>query len=187
MAMACRPEEQKRFTVMAAVETGSPACSAETRAMLWPCTPWGWPQPRITSSISAGIELRRLAQDILDAMGGQVLGPRHVEGAAKRFGKAGARTGNYDGFSHVGRWSIVVGRWPNTIGWCKRLSGCNFLLVEVGEGAAFGGQFFQQRSGLPEFAVLRAEIRRCGRRLFSVRPCRRTTSGRRDRPGSRSR
>src|ERR1700676_1752025 len=54
MAMACKPEEQKRFTVIAAVETGGPACSAETRAMLWPCTPGGWRQPRITSSISFG-------------------------------------------------------------------------------------------------------------------------------------
>ena len=30
-----------------------------------------------------GIELRSLAQDVLDAMGGQIFGPRHVERAAK--------------------------------------------------------------------------------------------------------
>ena len=62
-----------------------------------------------------GIELRGLAQDILDAMGGEVLGPRHVEGAAKRFGKAGARTGYYDGFSHLVVDRLVVGQ----LSWCK--------------------------------------------------------------------
>ena len=50
----------------------------------------------------------------------------------------------------VGRWSL--GPWSlskTSIGWSNRLSGCNFLFVEVGEGAAFGGQFFQQRGGFP--------------------------------------
>src|SRR4029077_21075047 len=54
MAIAWRPDEQNRFTVIAAVETGRPARRADTRAMLCPCIPWGWPQPRITSSISLG-------------------------------------------------------------------------------------------------------------------------------------
>src|SRR5688572_8668492 len=53
-AIACRPELQKRLTVRPAVVTGRPARSAATRATLWPCGPWGWPQPRITSSTSAG-------------------------------------------------------------------------------------------------------------------------------------
>ncbi len=58
------------------------------------------------------IELRRFAQHILDAMRGQLVRPRHVEGAAKRFRKPGSRTGNYYGFSHgfvtaFGRWSFA--------------------------------------------------------------------------------
>ena len=41
MAMVCRPEEQKRFTVTPAVVTGQPARSAIWRAMLAPVAPSG--------------------------------------------------------------------------------------------------------------------------------------------------
>src|SRR5262245_16932588 len=51
-AIACRPEEQNRFSVSPATEVGRPARIAATRAMLWPCEPCGWPQPMITSSTS---------------------------------------------------------------------------------------------------------------------------------------
>ena len=54
MAIACRPEEQKRFTVTPPVVTGSPARSADTRAMLWPVAPSGIAQPRMTSSTWPG-------------------------------------------------------------------------------------------------------------------------------------
>src|ERR1700686_1861894 len=54
IAMACRPEEQKRFTVVAATVTGSPARIEETRATFDPCMPCGCAQPRMTSPISAG-------------------------------------------------------------------------------------------------------------------------------------
>src|SRR5438270_3163149 len=54
IAMACNPDEQKRFTVVPAVVGGRPASMAATRATLWPCGPCGCPQPRITSSISLG-------------------------------------------------------------------------------------------------------------------------------------
>jgi hypothetical protein len=50
---ACNPELQKRLTVAAGVVTGSPARIVATRATLPPAGPCGWPQPRITSSISA--------------------------------------------------------------------------------------------------------------------------------------
>src|SRR6266508_621400 len=53
MAMAWSPEEQKRFTVVAATDAGNPTRSVATRATLLPCGPLGWAQPRITSSISA--------------------------------------------------------------------------------------------------------------------------------------
>src|SRR5919108_1344445 len=54
MAMALSPDEQKRLIVSPATLTGSPARMADTRAMLWPWAPCGWPQPRITSSTSLG-------------------------------------------------------------------------------------------------------------------------------------
>src|SRR5271163_3422577 len=52
--MACRPDEQKRFMVVPATLVGRPASMALVRPMFWPWAPWGWPQPKITSSISAG-------------------------------------------------------------------------------------------------------------------------------------
>src|SRR2546425_4742963 len=54
MAMALSPDEQKRLMVSPATLTGSPARMADTRAMLCPWVPCGWPQPRITSSTSLG-------------------------------------------------------------------------------------------------------------------------------------
>jgi hypothetical protein len=54
IAIAWRPEEQKRFTVMAATVTGRPARSAACRAMLWPVAPSGIAHPITTSSTSAG-------------------------------------------------------------------------------------------------------------------------------------
>src|SRR3970282_47819 len=52
MAMAWSPEEQKRLTVVPAIETGSPARTSATRATLLPWAPLGWAQPMMTSSIS---------------------------------------------------------------------------------------------------------------------------------------
>src|SRR5262245_12373941 len=54
IAMACSPEEQKRLTVVPATVMGRPARTSATRATLLPCGPFGWAQPRITSSISLG-------------------------------------------------------------------------------------------------------------------------------------
>src|SRR5262249_49694734 len=52
IAMAWSPEEQKRLTVVPAIETGRPARTSATRATLLPWAPLGWAQPMITSSIS---------------------------------------------------------------------------------------------------------------------------------------
>ena len=57
MAMACRPLEQKRLTVMAGTLTGRPEATLTIRARLSPCDPSGMAQPRITSSICAGSSL----------------------------------------------------------------------------------------------------------------------------------
>src|ERR1017187_3073025 len=54
MAMACRPDEQNRLMVVAAVVTGRPASMAAMRATFCPCAPCGCAQPRITSSTSRG-------------------------------------------------------------------------------------------------------------------------------------
>ena len=51
MAMACRPDEQKRLTVAPDVVDGQPAQRAALRATLWPVAPSGWAVPRNTSSI----------------------------------------------------------------------------------------------------------------------------------------
>ena len=53
-AIAWSPDEQKRLTVIADVDTGSPARSAAIRATFNPCSASGMAQPKITSSISAG-------------------------------------------------------------------------------------------------------------------------------------
>ena len=54
MAIACRPELQKRFTVTPDTVTGRPARIADNRAMFWPVARSGMAQPRITSSTSPG-------------------------------------------------------------------------------------------------------------------------------------
>ena len=58
-AIVCRPDEQKRFTVMPATLTGHPARSAIWRAMLAPVAPSGNAQPISTSSTSPGSSLAR--------------------------------------------------------------------------------------------------------------------------------
>ena len=52
-AMVCRPEEQKRLTVMPDTVTGKPAISAICRAMLAPVAPSGLAQPMSTSSTAS--------------------------------------------------------------------------------------------------------------------------------------
>src|SRR5437868_3164256 len=58
-AMVCRPEEQKRFTVIPGTVTGQPARIAIWRAMFQPVAPSGLAQPMMTSSISCGSTLAR--------------------------------------------------------------------------------------------------------------------------------
>ncbi len=50
-ATACRPEEQKRFTVCAAMVFGRPASSTPMRATFMPCSASGMAQPMIASSM----------------------------------------------------------------------------------------------------------------------------------------
>ena len=59
IAIVCRPEEQKRLTVMPGRVTGQPARIAIWRAMLRPVAPSGLAQPMITSSTSSGSSCAR--------------------------------------------------------------------------------------------------------------------------------
>ena len=52
-AMVCKPEEQKRLTVMPEVVMGKPARKATWRAIFAPVAPSGVAQPMMTSSTSA--------------------------------------------------------------------------------------------------------------------------------------
>ena len=54
IAIVCRPDEQKRLTVMPEVVTGQPARIAIWRAMLRPVAPSGLAHPMMTSSTSPG-------------------------------------------------------------------------------------------------------------------------------------
>src|SRR3989475_8709516 len=54
IAMAWRPEEQKRLMVIAEDSMGRPARRAAMRATFMPCSASGMAQPRMTSSISCG-------------------------------------------------------------------------------------------------------------------------------------
>ena len=59
MAMACRPDEQKRLMVAPPTVTGRPARMAPMRATSLPVEPSGRAQPISTSSISLGSILER--------------------------------------------------------------------------------------------------------------------------------
>src|SRR2546429_7584137 len=58
-AMDCRPEEQKRFTVLPGTFPGQPARVAIWRAMFQPVAPSGLAQPMITSSTSSASSFAR--------------------------------------------------------------------------------------------------------------------------------
>src|SRR5687767_8824739 len=58
-AIVCRPEEQKRFTVMPGTLIGQPARIAIWRAMFQPVAPSGLAQPMITSSTSSASTFAR--------------------------------------------------------------------------------------------------------------------------------
>src|SRR5205814_1510638 len=49
-----------------------------------------------------GIEPRRLAEHVLDGVGGEIVGTRHVEAATVRLRERCARAGDDDRFSHGG-------------------------------------------------------------------------------------
>ena len=135
MAMACSPEEQKRFTVVPATDTGKPARMAATRATFDPCGPCGMRAAQHHVFDFGGIELRRLGQDISDAMRRQIFGPRHVERAAKDLASAVRELATTTASLMSppgGRYAAPPRPW------------------QVGERFAFFGQLLQQRRGRPQ-------------------------------------
>ncbi len=77
--MACRPEEQKRFTVVAATLAGSPAINEATSRYIGALHAVRLGAAEDNVADLGRIERRSLAQNIPDAMRGQVVRARHVE------------------------------------------------------------------------------------------------------------
>ena len=93
-AIACRPDEQKRLMVTADACTGTPARRLAMRATFSPCSASGIAQPRITSSISSGVDAGRAPQRFADDGGRHLVGPDRAQGAVRRLADGGAGGGN---------------------------------------------------------------------------------------------
>src|SRR5437660_10089944 len=147
MAIACRPEEQKRLTVVAATLGGNPAVSAAIRATLLPCTPCGCAQPRMTASISAGSSagvLRRTSR---------------MQCAARSSGRVILNDPRYDLASAVRELATTT---ASLIRLAPGLGGAGCCLsdsfIKIGEGLALFGELLQQRRRLPKLSVLLLEF-----------------------------
>ena len=79
IAMACRPEEQNRFTVVAATVTGSPARMRRDARDVRSLHAVRLRAAQDHVANLGGIERRRFAQNVLNAMRGQIVRTRHVE------------------------------------------------------------------------------------------------------------
>ena len=62
-------------------DTGTPARRLAMRATFSPCSASGIAQPRITSSISDGVDARRTPQRLGDDRGRELVGPRAAQRA----------------------------------------------------------------------------------------------------------
>ena len=154
MAMACKPEEQKRLIVAPATVTGRPARTAAIRATFVPCVPSGLAQPRDDVFDLVGSKLRHLAQHVLDGVSGQVVGPREIERAAETLGQRRSRAGDDNGFSH---------RSISTRGTARRDAAPRFE-IELLHGAAA-----RRRSRLAPGPEPAARERKMGKNLPPIR------------------
>jgi len=87
IAMVCRPDEQKRLTVMAEASAGRPARRRSDTGDVHSCSASGSAQPRITSSISRGSSPGTRANAPRIAVAANRLAARHgesLEGFADR-------------------------------------------------------------------------------------------------------
>src|SRR6188474_154917 len=146
-AMVCRPDEQKRLTVMPETVTGQPARSAIWRAMLAPVAPSGVAQPMITSSTSAASMPARLSACSTawpPSVAPCVMLKEPFQLLARGVCAVETITAEVMGISGI--WCVV---------WNVDRGGSGGLV----EGLAFGGQLGQQRRGLPEFGVVQRVLR----------------------------
>jgi hypothetical protein len=151
-AMVCRPDEQKRLTVMPEVVTGQPARKAIWRAMLAPVAPSGLAQPMITSSTSAASMPAR-CDGVLHGVAAQRGAMGHVEGALPALGQRRAGGGNDNCGCHVIPYSCVQ------------------AAASI-EGLAFGGQRASSGAGCQNAGVVQ---RVCAKRFMACTTLNRPT------------
>src|SRR5271154_5323303 len=153
--MACRPDEQKRFMVVPATLVGRPASMALVRPMFWPCAPCGWPQPRMTSSISAASNLGVLAKTSLMQWATKSSGRVRLKEPRKDLAKGVRELATTTAsliFSPVVETKLqTYGCFTAMLCDCSRAYGrlsCHaFFLTELGEGLALLCKPLQQRGG----------------------------------------
>src|SRR5712692_4530560 len=135
MAMACRPDEQKRLIVAPAVVGGRPARMAIWRAMFPPVVPSGKAQPISTSSTSAGSSLARSIAALTTCP------------------------------PSVAPWVMFRAPRQDFASPVRAVDTITASVMDVSrsmEGFSFGGQFGEQRRRLPE---VRIAVRICGKTL----------------------
>src|SRR5687767_13701174 len=142
--MVCRPLEQKRLIVMPLVVMGSPARSAIWRAMLLPVAPSGVAQPMMTSSDSAP-SMPAFSTASLTARSPSVA-PWVMLKAPFQLLASGVRA----------------------VETMTALVMMAVLWIRSAEGLAFGGQFREQRRGLPEARIVGRVLREALHRLHHV-------------------
>ena len=98
-AMVCRPEEQKRFTVMPGTVTGQPARIAIWRAMFQPVAPSGIGAADDHVLDLVGVDLGALERGV-HHVAAHLRAVGHVERALPALAERGPRGGNNDGFNH---------------------------------------------------------------------------------------
>ena len=160
MAMVCSPDEQKRLTVMPAVDTGQPARIAICRAMLRPVAPFG-----IGAAHHHVLDLGRVEPRALDGVAQGVAAERgpmgHVERAFPALAKRRARGGDNDGIWHP----INL---PHRADAQERRARAGFLSTDDADDADFDGEASgaRPRSGRSGVSAGRRESergqKRCG-------------------------
>ena len=100
--MACRPEEQKRLTVVPATDVGSPARKRRDARHVRPLLAFGISAADDHVLDLGRADLRHPLEDRLDAVGHHVVRPRDIERTAERLGQRRPQTFNDNSFAcHV--------------------------------------------------------------------------------------
>ena len=102
MAIACRPEEQKRLMVIAETSTGNPARSDGDAGYVHPLLGFGRGAAEDHIFDFFGIDLRHALQRALDGDGGQFIGTGSAERAFEGASHGRANGGGDDDFTHGG-------------------------------------------------------------------------------------